>query len=357
MLSACATHTDNTSEVEIVKFESPLTTFYSLPIGASSVTHLGGTEVVPINCIVVTCNNDLLIADAISNLGIFRFSDNGNFKNKVGGYGRGPGEFTNISSLQIENNEVNVFSSINKQKLVYSLDGKYLSSKPIHYTFSAASDVGENKWIYLGHGNPEHHDRLIETDADGNIVSKWLSENRMLLPFDEATPVFSGWNGNILFRETFNNSVYEINENRLTTKYTFDLLQYNLPEEMFKFDDPYQQFDMFLSKPTAIIKRVNENEEYVVVEFFVNSADPKQIAFFYAIKNKGTKEWTWIKISDVDDPFFGSYRYLTEKSELLFILEPHKLSELDVTKLNGVSEDDISGNENDNNSILKIRLN
>lgn len=92
--------------------------------------------------ILIKGNNELLLFDMT-----------GNFKTKIGRYGRGPGEYLSMSGFYFDTpqNEIVIVDGYNNRLLRHDYDGKYLS----------ASDLPANSMNWANNVRPTHDGKLL----------------------------------------------------------------------------------------------------------------------------------------------------------------------------------------------------
>ena len=101
----------------------------------------------------------------------FRFSKAGKFLNCFGNKGRGPGEYTRITDLAVNNQkEVCLLDSYGYKLLYYNYDGELIREEPMYYQFNKIEFSGNKK--------------ILCTELGGNSQVKGLKYHNILITND-----------------------------------------------------------------------------------------------------------------------------------------------------------------------------
>jgi len=189
---------------------------------------------------IVPTKDYFFIADGEKPL--FVFDRDGKFVRKIGAIGKGPGEFQNCNQFHIdeEKEEVYIFNQ-NKEFIIYSWDGKYISTvelphRAMLYHISSHGDftffeflMGPNSSLY----------RVYFTDRDLKLTGdiSWEQEIVATYSLSVGTQV---WNcdDEILARIEFCDTIYAIDRSLISPKVYLDFGSIRFRTEMLAVNDP-----------------------------------------------------------------------------------------------------------------------
>ncbi len=182
----------------------------------------------------------------------YAFDREGKFITHIGRRGRGPGEYTWVDALSVDEVNERVYLNASSGVLEYTWDGKFLRTIPrqtfnegTRYVSSASALTFIGDGLFLGHidnnRGDEPHNWLLFDDR-GTIVKAF--DNHIVLDktdfsstdFDAMNPVFEG--GDTYVKEYINDTLYVLNrQHELRPAYVFDTGEYSFPlNEHLTFD-------------------------------------------------------------------------------------------------------------------------
>lgn len=191
------------------------------------------------------------------------FSLDGSFLFRLNREGSGPGEYTRLTNISIDyENDYLVLHCGSTQKMIFcDLDGNYQHTKPVNFSASKFSYIGNNRYAFFCEYGRNYHlkneqgfPNLIFTDDDFNIT-----KTLMYFPESFANPdaitmlplIFSRGPESITTLMTqFNDTIYHINGNEFTYAYHMDFGENNDKSGLFmllnKNDTQLSQIQSFL---------------------------------------------------------------------------------------------------------------
>jgi len=185
----------------------------------------------------------------------------GNYVNKIGSKGRGPGEYTYIRNSKIGSND-NIYIHDTRSIMVYNLNGNYIrkfnpelnadytvfsehKNELIHMKVEVSSWSFYNDSLFFGQipnytGNQEY--KAILFNDRGKIIKKFrnwifLNRERPLFSEREGNANIVQYRGNTYFKEIINDTLFVINDQLfLEPIYYFNLGMYAEPIENRELD-------------------------------------------------------------------------------------------------------------------------
>lgn len=149
--------------------------------------------------------------------------------------GKGVGEYLGIYDLQKYNNTIEVYEFEKKRIISFDLDGNKLNSIEIPTSFDVFSRVDKDTYALF-----EEVARPIKT-KQYKLKLYSISKNKVISQHFENTPELSlqrsfakqvnfyRYKGKVNICQTFSDTVYEINNNRINPRFIFDFAKYKLP--------------------------------------------------------------------------------------------------------------------------------
>ncbi|MFN3315452.1 MAG: 6-bladed beta-propeller, partial [Raineya sp.] len=156
---------------------------------------------------VIIDDDKIFILDKFRFQGVMAFDTSGRFlfSKKVGGGAEG--EFTHLSGMSVDKKRKQLIIFSTPKLLYYSYEGKFLGDKKLDFLANDFETNGEiNTFIGQEYG-------LIVTDYEGKILSKYFDKNKIHLL--KLLQPFQVQEKGILFRHSFNDTVYIVNQEKL----------------------------------------------------------------------------------------------------------------------------------------------
>ncbi|MCM1108047.1 MAG: 6-bladed beta-propeller [Clostridium sp.] len=125
---------------------------------------------------------------------VLRFSQqDGRFLNRIGNYGRGPGEYIDLNEISINKAKKEIYLiDFQLYKLIcFNYDGQLVREEPLFYCYNAIECLGEHL--------------LLHTEFNKNEHAPSLRNNRLVLAKSDQTPLYVGFS----FREGFDDKFHQ----------------------------------------------------------------------------------------------------------------------------------------------------
>ncbi len=164
-----------------------------------------------------------------SQINILRFGIDGQFLNSIGRTGKGPGEFIDVNDFFVnkKTEQIELVCSHN-QMLLFKVAGEYSGqiNNPNKIPVNSFIKTNEgNYFIYGGTNNGFDNHRIYLVDSEGEIIKKYLGQETKLSPIaNDNNFILSG--NEILFRESFNDTIYRLNDEGIEPYYIFEFGNY-----------------------------------------------------------------------------------------------------------------------------------
>lgn len=268
---------DSTTVIEVrfdekpISFQDIIDSCSLVPLETTSDCVIGSIEK------IVEDEGRVYVLDREVSKSLFMFDSKGKFLGTIGRMGRGPGEYAEPTDFVIVDSTLIIYDTFGRKFNYYNKrDGHYLNSVIIkHRLAEICYDPIENN-IYAKTGDNTNNKNLkyyevFKIDMEGCVHTKFIRNvNELNYLYNSAFTVLS--TGGVLYRKSLRSGVFQINGDRVYTKYLF-LFKNPLPkryEEECKGD--YEQF---------ILQGYNKKYSY----YYGNIAETNSYVIFNAIHN------------------------------------------------------------------------
>ncbi len=195
---------------------------------------------------VIFYKNKLLVVDkTYKSIQVLDLS--GSFLYKIGGLGEGPGQYTTIDGVNIDeqNNKVIIFSAAKQKFIFFSLDGFFLEEKNMPVFVENFSLLPNNEIAIYTDFNPAKESKnydLMILNKDYTIIEEFA-------PFSREEALGNGDSGNItgnkigfLYSPTLSDTIYQYVKNNIYPKYQLKFKNKVVPPEYRKNIELFQQY-------------------------------------------------------------------------------------------------------------------
>lgn len=246
---------------------------------------------------------------------LFQFTLDGKFVRKIGRVGQGPGEFTYVHYVDVDEKQglVYLYSSDGRMN-VYNLEtGKYIHSPKLSYRNSVgAFNVYNDSTLlfYYGNYSGKQDIKLCFSTLENKVLKTYSRQDLFEVKSGASYSIGSTlnnnlykFNGHICFKEYENDTVYTVTPNALEKRYILDLGKYSIPLECTA---PYVDNRQKFQKVAEPYLRVNvvETENYLFFPYMSWAPKNGGGSLRYLMYDKKTKECFRIKgdgiINDID---------------------------------------------------------
>jgi hypothetical protein len=254
-----------------------------------------------------------------SQMNILRFGIDGQFLNSIGQTGKGPGEFMGVNDFFVNKNteQIELVCSHN-QMLLFKVTGEYSGEIKNPNKIPVNSFIKSNEGNYFIYGGPNNgfdNHRIYLVDSEGEIINKYLEQETNLSPIANENNFIQSGN-EILFRESFNDTIYRLNNEGIVPYYIFEFGDYSLPKDIHLSTDFFSAIN-----DCAMPVLLYENKDYMLSAFFFFGSN---LPLSFIIKNKISGNTKLISMPE-ESEFVASFDgpgYLTDNNEIVFLLHP-----------------------------------
>ncbi len=205
------------------------------------------------NCIVIGTNE-----------GFLRYDREGNFINRIGRHGRGPGEYQFTLHFAMDSQSKNVYIYDNNKIITYTVDGKLIREFNITDFDGYPSQVFyRDGKIYLAcnlmYGNAKYNWFIIDTL--GNLQSFKLNK---IPSFSSSIPGWAGFfsiENELLYWNDYNDTIFLLHENSYTPAMYFAQGDFRKPYSRIASEDLWGYFNP---------RRFFNTKDYLIFSYLYN---------------------------------------------------------------------------------------
>ena len=347
LLLSCA---KNTERIEIVAFEEPA--------DANGWTELiQDIQIVPLeddgrhfawNADLVRLKDGYLVVDKC-NCQIARYGDDGRFVCQIGEQGNGPGEYLDISNIQLVDDNVLVFSSPGATLHRFDLAGQFLG-KEMQEDLGGMQfvQVPEGILCFNGYGMPDQCKASLWSKGK---MQKFFPYDAQVVAFGDINPSFTFDGDRVFVRDQLDNTVYCYHAGQMDPRIRFDFGKYGIEDSFYKLD--YMASATYLmEKDICMVSRYMESGDDKLVEVI----RPLERLSYYGLCQNGRWHWACMGIEE-KDPFSSSIKMM-DGNRLYCLVTPALLKRMDASWRQKISNPDALDNcsEDDNDAVVIIQL-
>lgn len=246
--------------------------------------------------------------------GIYRFSDQGKYLNKIGNIGRGPGEYQDNSDVVLIGDTIFVVSNFSNDILCYSLTGTFLKKFHININARPKSIVQlPDKSFMISLSNPSDIGILIKTDNDFNIKAGFIKN----VPLDN-NPLAYGFKKSlekVYYYYNYIDTIFELSRGYPIPCIVIDYGQYKTSKEKLSI---YEKNNLVLNKPSIV--DFSSSDKYLHLWTYY-PFKRKMYTTLYRLSDN--KQITWIElINDIDNGTMDRWSGFLVDDNLVFHLMP-----------------------------------
>lgn len=269
--------------------------------------------------VVIESNNYFIIDKRYGK--ILRYDSTGKFLNSIGNVGRGNQEYLDLSSAQIIDDTIQVYSNINKAFFRYNYDGLFLNMAENNIIASQVLEINDKLFCYLGYDNGQHLERIIVTDQEGKLRHKYLPSSAKIISFTEQFSPMTLCGDTIIIRETYSNQINAICPDGSTaTIAEFDFGQYNIPKKCLSSTDPFQATELLVSSDFASIYRFARNGKYSAAQVQYQFADQnKELVRALGIFNGDNWRWIYSTPNGENALFYDGFKMIDNNNRMIVL--------------------------------------
>ena len=181
---------------------------------------------------IIIKNGHIYIADRST---VFKFDENGAFESKISRQGRGPGEYYNITDIQIgENGNPLVYCDLFKKIFEYDWSGTLVNTTDVDfYGYSIFLANDSSLFIFQGSQGEKHK---VCQYKDNVLIKSHIYLDSHLKEFLHTAGLqnFSTFSGRTYFYERYNDTVYQLVDDEFVPKFIANYNGRNIPKSYFE---------------------------------------------------------------------------------------------------------------------------
>ncbi len=337
--------------VEYIKLKTPK----GLPIGDISN--------------VIIHNDMLFVCHSSYNPLISVFDKNGIFKYNIGKIGRGPGEYSTIHSLTINDKteEIVINDLIIQKAHFYNINGTHIKSidLPIHALELAY--INNNEYTFWVGGlyneglnvNESKLSNLYIADDQLNIKQSFLKIDKEFKGVTNGSlpSSLSLYKNGVNIVSPLSYYVYNYTDGKFSTKYYMDFgsLESNFKYELRQLDEMQKGAFFFKFRDTGATYYINQFFEFDNYMFFTFLSNNKMYSVVYDKKHKVPYVTLNYPIDDINGAIFGKTVGRDGNNKLITTIEPMLLTNEDEKFPEKLDYLNLSSNSNPIIAIYKIK--
>lgn len=314
-------------------------------------------SIVSSECEVLELNGDyFLVNKQLRNC--IRFDKDGKYKNQVGQSGRAGNEFLDISSVQIEGDELLIYSNAKSNIFRYSVDGELLEIIETGVLAQQLLKVGDEYYAYFGYDNGQQKERVLVYDSSFNVKRRYLPSEAKLILFSEFVEPMMLSNGEIYVRETYNKYLHKIQSNgEVLTPLGFDFGSYNLPSEMFSQNDAFKAAELMMASDFATIYRFEKSSDYWFVQANFQIKDDKVYGVLGLGVESGDYSWITATSTGANALLFSTVRSVSDAGEVMALVDRSVVEDFNSSSAGFIENAELLELvEGDNPIIVKFKI-
>lgn len=268
-----------------------------------------------IHQMMITNDGDIIVFD-IDNRSILRFSESGQFLNRIGQIGRGGNEYSDVESCAYDpyKEDIVIWDNPSKKIRFFDLQGNATRDLDVSWSMGRLSILGPDNFVYYvedkeeSHGNTLAYKYVISNKSDNEVIAEY----KVLDPIYKTKTLWlnafmSIGNKSVYGKTMFSPFVYSISENSYSPKYHVCYDDEQIPEKWF--DLPIKSFykKMHSHRNIVYCSDFFETEKYFIV------SSVKGGICYLSVQERSGEKRTFSGFVALDDMFgdkvMNDYRY------------------------------------------------
>lgn len=163
---------------------------------------------------------------------LYIFSLDGKYINRIKSFGKGPGEYTDITFFRIFGDQLIIVDTHSLKILEFSLDGSFIKEKWLRFNFRDFEVKGDLFYFYNDNrpqGSDKYKSKLLCLDKEFNLIKSYFDYDKHI---ELRNKNFYTFNGNIRFMHGMDNYIYEIDSATLIPVYNLNFGKHNYNKEI-----------------------------------------------------------------------------------------------------------------------------
>jgi hypothetical protein len=168
--------------------------------------------------------------------GLKVFDRAGNYLYRIGKTGKGPGEYTRITDVELYDPAMLAVLADNTTIIYYNLEGDYLKSKRMGFFASDFEMLDNNNFFFYINNNISDRSKnynLLQTDSNFRIVRRFFKiTNREEVPSFAFTGFLVREGNSLLYSDAFSDRILRFDNDRFKTEYRLDFQGRQMPDNV-----------------------------------------------------------------------------------------------------------------------------
>ena len=226
---------------------------------------------------VIVSDERVYVLDKFNGRSIIKvFTKDCDFINMLDFFGKGPGEFINISDFAIKHNGEIIINDIMQSKLIYyNRDFKYLRSVKSDYYYEQIALLSDSLMAIVNNDNVAIGYKLLLIDDDSKILHKGVKVNE-LYDFMIGTPFQLNNDGlRIHYLPYYSDTIYEVTSQGVSLKYIM-----NFSSPVLRYKDVKSGINLGHPDFGKYINSLNLKETSGVISLRYSIGSAKYISFY-----------------------------------------------------------------------------
>jgi hypothetical protein len=279
----------------------------------------------------IKIDNDLIaINDYLSTKQLCTFTYEGNFMNKIGHHGNGPGELTHFHDFILREKNIEISDFNVRKSIKYDSKGEIIDVETLpHHPMYFEADSTEHYWFYNGWNNPHSNFTLIKTDASYSTIGSYFPIQSNAIPFD-INP-FSKVGDQLFYHEPFSDKLYRVVGGEL--KAVVQIKSEKKLPDAFHHGDSFSTFEKMDRDGFYLVNKCFENNYFIYINYKYQKREFVQNSHILFNKHSGITYY--FHINDDHPEFNLNFAHsITEKNELIFIVNSYIFNNLNISNRN-----------------------
>jgi hypothetical protein len=331
---------------EPIKYSDIFSDFYFIPLETTTESILSNIDN------IIFSKDKIFILNRKK--GVYIFSQEGRYINKIDRIGRGPGEYLRPVEFDINpfNKTISILDWSNKKLFIYDFHGNFI--KDIMFKENFQSFVYDDDKIYLSKPYNSNYKigekRLFIYSQNGNLISEHLDfsifkKEPDIMFFNFGSSFFKGQK-DIKFFTEYSDTIYSIKDNKVLPYIGFNAGKYFLSNKDLDelIDEQITKIPFGIENRFSKVREYSENDHLIFFKFNIGRIT---YSTFYS-KDSGST----ICSSKMIDDMIHSYPSLIKLYENQFvgIIQPRSIKNLK----NAVADGKLNLPVNETNAIVRL---
>lgn len=293
---------------------------------------------------IVYNDNSIYILDKKYALGIYVFNSlSGEFITKIGRFGNGPGEYTEIYDFSIDNINQRIYVLCERKRVItYSLSGDFIEEKTLAF-YATAMEYLNNRFYFINDNMKE--DNLFITDRNYKTISSHFPNKQYGVNYRILEYPLIKQSNELIYHRFLDNNIYKIDSiGNVNILYHVDFGNKNIPfNEIKKLSN--NELKQKMSTSRCHIKYIINSKEYSIILYFDNNTPC--LSIYNKANNKAESYPYNLLKDDLTGNKFPLLEYSTPNNQIISVLSFEAIENL---VRNGMLDKDII--EKESNPIL-----